>query len=181
VSILDRGGNRSKKTVTISARIPEDLAEEFKAWCEKFDWNISEAIYEIIKREVEELRSKYGDIMKNKEKNVNENEDNHHNETYTKNNDDNNEDRKRYVNIHRGRPPKGASVKEFEVDGEVPCPKCEAWISYSNFARHCKTQHDQIPSVLFSFPFYREIAERMKTERLQQKQQAENEQPEGGA
>ncbi|WP_404315505.1 hypothetical protein [Bacillus lumedeiriae] len=59
-------------------------------------------------------------------------------------------------------------VKRWLVNGELPCPECNQWVSASNFARHAK-QHDTTTQKIFTDERYMEKINEMIQERTAEK------------
>jgi antitoxin component of RelBE/YafQ-DinJ toxin-antitoxin module len=115
---------KGSKTETITSRVPEEMYDEFKKYCKKLGLTLSEAVYLLVKKELES------------EKGVQKNTVNVPIEEISKQMD---------TNVVKHVQPKTKTVaprslkKQFEIDGKVPCPLCDTWQSSVNFSRHAKS------------------------------------------
>ncbi|MBT2734107.1 hypothetical protein [Bacillus sp. ISL-7] len=133
-----KNSRAKEKTEVLTARIPESLYRDFKDYCDDLGLSISEAVYLLVKREMTGFEKETQDD----ESVLYTNENNSNDDEYKKNH---------FVvetttNVVKPTTKKISTTterfttKQWQVNGELPCPKCGEWVSASNFSRHAK-QH----------------------------------------
>ena len=117
-------GRRDK---VIRARLPGDLYERFRDHCTRLGLTISEAVFLLIRDEVDRPGPGGGrkDYMEGPERRT----EGHTVAT----------PRPQAIRTRRSR---RFVVAPYVVDGMVPCPECKTWVSRSNISRHMRDLHD---------------------------------------
>lgn len=154
-----------ENTTVLTARLPESLYGAFKVYCDDLGLSISEAICLLVEREVVSLQSESetavaieyqtnDEVIKMNtneyKKMVTANTDKHKvNTTVIKNNTKTNKS-----NTNR------FTTKQFEINGELPCPICGEWKTASNFSRHAKG-HESTTEEIFTNEKYKEKVKAM--------------------
>jgi antitoxin component of RelBE/YafQ-DinJ toxin-antitoxin module len=155
-----RNTRRKEKSEVLTARLPQSLYSEFKAYCDELGLSISEAVYLLVEREMNSFDGVSNELATTKEYIENDDVVVMNTETNT-NIVDNVVKKKRNVtksNTNR------FTTKHWVVNGELPCPICNQWASSSNFARHAK-QHDSTTQAIFTNEEYLKRVKEMIEER----------------
>lgn len=137
MAYLDKFARNKKEkepTQMLTARLPQSVYAGFKDHCESRGLTVSEGIYLLVTKELDDVSS-----------NVNTKEQQ----------PDSNEEEKQHTGVIRKITRDSAMFtevlnmrdqdiqrKSFEVDGVIPCPLCEKWIAASNFTKHAKRAHE---------------------------------------
>ncbi|MCQ6281059.1 hypothetical protein [Bacillus sp. EB600] len=153
--------NRRKKeeTEVLTARLPKSLYSDFKDYCDQLGLSISEAVYLLVEREMsgspKENTSKLN-ISKPKENTTDDKTIDVVVEPSTK------ATTQVFKEIAASKEATKSrfTAKSWEVDGKLPCPKCNQWVSASNFSRHAK-QHGTTTQEIFTNERYKERIDRM--------------------
>lgn len=128
---------RKERTEVITARVDADTYKQFKEYVEGLGLTISEAVALLIEKEVNEVSADVYTAVSIENTDVYE--------TTTKSTTVDTPvykpKPKRNTRVSQPRKSGGFSIKDYEVDGKVPCPLCREWYSYKNFSRHCKEIH----------------------------------------
>lgn len=157
MSYLDkfaRNKNRKGKTEVLTARIPEDLYNDFRNRCKELGLSISEAVYLLVKQEMELSHRKPNTKANtnvyvsddNNKQNVYINNDINKHDVYIKNDDESKATTKRTGIANTG---KRFTTKQWTHNDKLPCPLCNQWVSAANFSRHAK-QHGSNTLAIFT-------------------------------
>lgn len=128
-----RNRRTREKTEVLTARLPEGLYKDFKGYCDEIGLSISEAVYLLVQREMDSLER----------------------EATTEEIQPTTDEYKPTANVAKpttrriGTTTARFTTKQWQVNGELPCPKCGEWVSASNFARHAK-QHGSNTHTMFT-------------------------------
>lgn len=159
-----RNKRGKEKSEVLTARLPVSLYSEFKKHCDELGLSVSEAVYLLVEREMkgnesQSTTNKYINDYKN-DVNVNINSDDvvaATTETIKK--------VFKPKQIRRGTTTGRFTKTQWEVNGFLPCPICNEWLSGSNFNRHAKTNHDLTTETIFTSDEYKEKILAMIVER----------------
>jgi antitoxin component of RelBE/YafQ-DinJ toxin-antitoxin module len=152
----------AKKTESLSVRVPEDLYNSFRDYCDELGLSVSEAVNLLIEREVTESnaknykRSANDEIATTSEVQEPSSVLHHHAKPLTSSYKP--VERKATMNTN-GR----FTYKSWEVEHFLPCPLCKDWVSSSNFSRHAKQHHDLTTQEIFTE--FKDIADEMYAKR----------------
>ncbi|WP_046176241.1 ribbon-helix-helix protein, CopG family [Domibacillus indicus] len=146
-----RNKRRKEPSTVLTARLPESLYEQFKEHCDELGLSISEAIYLLVQREItENMKFTEGSPEYNDEYMKN-------NHAVVKNTDP--------IIKHTGRGTvntKRFTVKQWEVEGELPCPICGSWVGSSNFARHARQHNATTKEIFTNEEYLQEVRDMMQ-------------------
>jgi antitoxin component of RelBE/YafQ-DinJ toxin-antitoxin module len=153
-----RNKQHKEKTEVLTARLPANLHSDFKSYCNELGISVSEAVYLLIDKEITNVRNDETTNMNTERI-----------QKYTKENEttapvvgQTTDVVITNTNVNTNR----FTVKQWEVEGEIPCPICEEWVSKSNFSRHAKVNHQNATQVIFAK--HEEKANAMLEERIHQ-------------
>ncbi|MFK2825211.1 hypothetical protein QYG89_05870 [Bacillus sp. B190/17] len=155
-----RNKRRKEKTEVLTARLPESLYSEFKSHCDELGLSISEAVCLLVEREI---RDTEGVEEEDEEKKVSAQSSMVHTDKHKRMDSDYESDEselKMYTNRF--------TIKQWLINGELPCPECNQWVSASNFARHAK-QHNSTTPKIFTDERYKEKINEMIQKRIDEK------------
>lgn len=122
------------KTEVLTARLPESLYSEFKTYCDELGLSISESVCLLVEYELNNNRNKT-----NTEDDIIADEDI---QTVV---EENTKEKRTTSEANTKR----FTLKDWVVDGELPCPLCNQWVTYANFSRHAK-QHGSNSHEIFT-------------------------------
>jgi len=132
-----RNRRNKEKTEVLTARLPKSLYSEFKYYCDDLGLSISEAVCLLVELEMSTENSGFNEIATTEEYIKNDDETKVNTEMNTNVVDEgvkvvekNTRQNQTYTNRF--------TTKQFQVNGELPCPICGEWKKASNFARHAK-------------------------------------------
>lgn len=140
-----KNSRAKEKTEVLTARVPESLYRDFKDYCDDLGLSISEAVYFLVKRE-----------MTGFEKEIQDDESPMYTNKYKMNDDEYNKNHfvvETTTNVVKPTTKRISATterfttKQWQVNGELPCPKCEEWVSASNFSRHAKNHGSNTHSI----------------------------------
>ncbi|MCM2534455.1 hypothetical protein NDK43_21595 [Neobacillus pocheonensis] len=126
---------------------PESLYRDLKDYCDDLWLSISEAVYLLVKRE-----------MTGFEKETQDDESILYTNEYKSNDDEYNKNHsvvEMTINVVKPTTKRivatteRLTTKQWQINGELPCPKCGEWVSSSNFSRHAK-QHGSNTHSIFT-------------------------------
>ena len=123
-----RNRRTKEKTEVLTARLPEGLYCDFRSYCDELGISISEAVYLLVQREMDSIERVVNTVPTTDE--------------YTKNDDvvTTNTTVVKPKPRRTGTTTTRFTTKQWQVNGELPCPKCNTWVSAANYSRHAK-QH----------------------------------------
>lgn len=136
-----KNGRAKEKTEVLTARIPESLYKDFKDYCDDLGLSISQAVYLLVKREMTAIETETQDDESMLYTNVYKT--NHSVVDATTN----------VVKPTTKATTSRFTTKQWQVNGEIPCPICGEWVSSSNFSRHAK-QHGSNTYSIFTNETY---------------------------
>ena len=148
-----RNKRRKEPSTVLTARLPDSLYDDFKERCDELGLSISEAIYLLVEREITVNQK----TAKEPSTYISE---------YAKGENlitMNTEPALKHA-VKMKRPAKRFTVKQWEVDRELPCPICNFWSNASNFSRHAK-QHNTNTQAIFTNEEYIKKANEMVQQR----------------
>lgn len=129
-----------KKDKARSIRLPSEIADEFERHCARYDLSFNEGILRLILRE----------LGKDQEVTLQQSATREIPTAHNVVKDEHKKEHERITIVSQPKPRRnttvsrvstGFSIKDFKIDGKVPCPICYGWHSYKNFSRHCKEVH----------------------------------------
>lgn len=137
-----RNRRRKEKSEVLTARLPESLYSEFKTHCDELGLSISEAVCLLVEHEINtnKIESTTNNYTNDELATTKECMD-----VVEANTQVNTIENQKRSNTNTKR----FTVKQYEVNGELPCPLCKQWINYSNFSRHAK-QHETTTQDIFT-------------------------------
>jgi hypothetical protein len=147
-----KNGRAKEKTEVLTARIPESLYKDFKDYCDDLGLSISQAVYLLVKREMTGFEKENQDgesLLYTNEYKLNDDVYKTKHSVVEMNTN---------VNTNVVKPTTKAttsrfSTKQWQINGELPCPICGEWVSSSNFSRHAK-QHGSNTYSIFTNETY---------------------------
>lgn len=128
---------RREKTEVLTARLPESLYEDFKGYCDELGLSISEAVCLLVEHEIQGIQGASEELATTYEYKTND-------EVVIPNTKEVKKPAKR-INTNSNR----FVTKQWQVDGQLPCPYCSQWIAVTNFSRHAK-RHATTTEDIFS-------------------------------
>lgn len=157
-----------ENTRVLTARLPENLYGQFKMYCDDLGLSISEAICLLVEREVASLQSE-SEVSATIENKMNDDVVELNTDEYNKTAKMNTNKYTKNTNVVDKNTStskantKRFTVKQFEVNGELPCPICGEWKAASNFSRHAKG-HESTTEEIFTNEKYKEKLKAMMEE-----------------
>lgn len=136
---------KKEETTTITARVPNGKYNSFKNYCDDLGLSINEAINLLINVELKEASKNNNIVIQDEQHDLNQvTIDDVINDELELNNDD-----EAKVNTKKNIEVKAKknttsntegrfTTKQYQVNGELPCPICGNWENASNFNRHAK-------------------------------------------
>ncbi|WNS78769.1 hypothetical protein RRU94_02145 [Domibacillus sp. DTU_2020_1001157_1_SI_ALB_TIR_016] len=148
-----RNKRRKEPSTVLTARLPDSLYGDFKERCDELGLSISEAIYLLVEREItadqkaaKETAAYISEHIQNGE------------EAATNTKPIIKHTAKIKMNTKR------FTMKQWKVDGELPCPICSSWTNAKSFSRHAK-KHHMTTQTIFTNQEYIEKANEMVEQR----------------
>lgn len=148
MSVLEKYSKKTRKeeSEVLTARLPKSLYKAFQEHCKDLGLSISEGVYLLVREEM----SKIEDKPKQLKKDVSENTKIVSKEVTTTTIKPQNEVKTNTKQSKNESSSNGKfTVTPYSIEKLTACPICEAWISRSNFKRHCSDQHDKTPQQIF--------------------------------
>lgn len=141
----------TEKTEVLTARIPESLYKDFKDYCDDLGLSISQAVYLLVQREMTGIEAETQDDESPLYTNVYKTNDDDYKKNHSVVDSTTNvvKQTTKRISTNTAR----FTTKKWQVNGELPCPKCGEWVSASNFSRHAK-QHGSNTHSIFTNETY---------------------------
>jgi hypothetical protein len=126
LELFSRNQRRKEKTEVLTARLPKNLYNEFKTYCDELGLSMSEAVHLLVEREMKGIVSVSDEVVTTKEYKVNDDVVEANTDVYKMNTRQNKPNTKRFT------------TKQWKINGQLPCPICVEWKASENFSRHAK-------------------------------------------
>ncbi|WP_050183973.1 hypothetical protein [Domibacillus robiginosus] len=152
-----RNKRRKEPSTVLTARLPDSLYENFKEHCDELGLSMSEAIYLLVEREITVNQKTGKESAAYISKHIQSGE-----EAATNTRPVIKDTIKMQTNTKR------FTVKQWEVDRELPCPICNSWSNAGNFSRHAKKHYTNTQAIFTNQEYIKKADEMVRQRKAEQ-------------